>query len=53
LIEWKKHSSVPDVRSFKGADCDTDHYQMVAKVRETVAMSKETTYGFHMEGLKK
>ena len=33
---------VPDVRSFRGADCDTDHYLVVAKVRERLAVSKQT-----------
>jgi hypothetical protein len=34
LIDRRKHSSILDVRSFRGADCDTEHYLMVAKVRE-------------------
>jgi hypothetical protein len=35
-----------DVRLFRAADCDTDHYLVV---RETLAVSKQTTYSIHME----
>ena len=34
MIDRRWHSSVLDVRSFRGADCDTDHYLVIAKVRE-------------------
>jgi hypothetical protein len=40
LIDRRGHSSVLDVRSFRGADCVTDHYLVVAKVRERLAVSK-------------
>jgi endonuclease/exonuclease/phosphatase family metal-dependent hydrolase len=41
LTDRRRHSSVLDVRSFRGADCDTDHYLVVAKVRERLAVSKQ------------
>jgi hypothetical protein len=34
LIDRRWHSSILGVRSFRGADCDTDHYLVVAKVRK-------------------
>jgi hypothetical protein len=40
LIDRRRHSSILDVRSFRGADCDTTHYLIVAKVRERLAVSK-------------
>jgi hypothetical protein len=55
LIDRRRHSSIPDVRTFRATDCDTDHYLVVAKVRERLAVSKQTMHRFHMEtfGLKK
>jgi hypothetical protein len=41
-----KHS---DVLSFRGADCDTDHYLVVAKVRERLAVSKRPAQKIDME----
>jgi hypothetical protein len=29
-----------DVRSFRGADCDTGHYLVVANIRERLAVNK-------------
>ena len=34
LIDRRWHLSILDVRSFRGADCDTDHCLVVAKVKE-------------------
>jgi hypothetical protein len=42
LIDRRWHSSILDVRSFRGADCDTDHYLVVAKVRKRLAVSNRT-----------
>jgi len=41
LIDRRWHLSTLDVQSFRGADCDTDHYLEVAKVRERLAVSKQ------------
>jgi hypothetical protein len=40
MIRRRRHSSILDVRYFRGAGCDTDHYLAVAKVRESLAVSK-------------
>jgi hypothetical protein len=32
LIERRLHSSIPDVQTFREADCDTGHYLVVAKL---------------------
>jgi hypothetical protein len=34
--------------SFRGADCDTNHYLVVATVREMLAMSKKAMHKFHI-----
>jgi hypothetical protein len=39
LIDRQSHSSVLHVRSFRAADCDTDHYLMVAKCRVRLAVN--------------
>ena len=31
------------MRSFSGADCDTDHYLVTAKVRERLAVGKQAS----------
>jgi len=49
LIDRRWHSSVMDVQSFRGAECDTDHYLWVAKVRERLAVSKQAAQRFYEE----
>jgi len=46
LIDRRWHSSIMDVRSFRGADCDTDHYLVIAKVRERLAVGKQAAQMF-------
>jgi hypothetical protein len=42
LIDRRRHSSILDVRYFRGADHDTDNYLVVAKVRERSNVKKLT-----------
>jgi hypothetical protein len=49
LIYRRRHSSILDVRSFRAADCDTNHYLVIAKVRERLAVSNQATHNVHME----
>ena len=34
------------MRSFRGADCDTEHYLVIAKVRERLAVGKQAAQRF-------
>jgi hypothetical protein len=49
LVERQRHSNILDVRSYKATDYDTDHYLVVAKVREQLAVNKQRSHRFHME----
>jgi hypothetical protein len=40
LSDRQTHSNVLDVRSFKAADCDSDHYLVVANLRERFNLKK-------------
>jgi hypothetical protein len=46
LIDRRWHSSVLDVRSFREADCDTDHCLVTAKVRERLTVGKPAAQKF-------
>jgi hypothetical protein len=49
LVDRLRHSSELDVRAFGTADCDTDHYPVVAKVREGLAVNKQRPQSLHTE----
>jgi hypothetical protein len=51
LIDESWHSSVIDVLSFRGADCDTDHHLVVAKIREKLPVSKQAAPKFNLKKL--
>jgi hypothetical protein len=48
LIDRRRHSGVLDVPSLQAADCDTDHYLVLAKVRKRLAVNKQRSHRFHM-----
>jgi len=49
LIEMRWQSSVLDVRSFRRADCDTDHYLLVEIGRGKLAVTKQAAQKFDGE----
>jgi hypothetical protein len=49
LIDMRWHSNIFDLRMCRAADCDTDHYLVVANVRERLAVNKQRSHTFHME----
>jgi hypothetical protein len=49
LVDKRRHLNGLDVRSFRAADCDTDRYLLVAKVRERLAVNKQRSHSLHTE----
>jgi hypothetical protein len=48
LVDRLRHSNVLDILSYMAADCDSDHYLVVAKVRERLAVNKKRSQRFNM-----
>jgi hypothetical protein len=45
----RRHSHVLDVRSFRAADYDCDHYLVVVKAMERLAVNKQRSQRFHVD----
>jgi hypothetical protein len=50
LIDRSRHSSILDIQLFRAADCDTDHYLIVAKFRQRLAVTKQKCKEFIWRG---
>jgi len=49
LTDRRRQSSILDVRSFREADCDTDNYLVIVKLRERFAVNKKAAQKFDGE----
>jgi hypothetical protein len=52
MVDRRRQSNVLDVRSFRAADCDSDHYLVVAKVSERLAVNKQRSHRFQSQEVK-
>ena len=46
MIDTRWHSNMLDVWSYRGADFNTDHYLVVAKIRVKLAVGKQAAQKF-------
>jgi hypothetical protein len=49
LLVRRRHSNELDIQSSRAADCDSDHFLVVVKVRERLAVNKQRSQRFYME----
>ena len=40
LTDKRRQSSISYIRSFRGVDCHTDHYLVIAKLRDRLSVAK-------------
>jgi hypothetical protein len=48
LVDRRRLSSIFDVRSFRWAECDTDHYLVAAKLRQRLSVIKRVAQKFDL-----
>jgi endonuclease/exonuclease/phosphatase family metal-dependent hydrolase len=36
LVNKRRKSAIQDVRTYQGANCDTDHWMVVAKIKQRI-----------------
>jgi endonuclease/exonuclease/phosphatase family metal-dependent hydrolase len=49
LVDRRRHSNILDVRSLRAADSHSDHYPVVAEIRERLAVNEQRLQRFDME----
>jgi hypothetical protein len=50
-VDKRRYSNIVDIRCFRGANCDTDHYLVVTNVRQRLSVSKQAAQKFDAERL--
>ncbi|KAJ4433345.1 hypothetical protein ANN_15604 [Periplaneta americana] len=40
LIDKRRHTSIVDIRTFRDADCNSDHYLVIGELRERLSVAK-------------
>ncbi|KAJ4449947.1 hypothetical protein ANN_01354 [Periplaneta americana] len=41
LIDKRRHTSIVDIRTFRDADCNSDHYLVIGELRERLSVAKQ------------